>query len=135
MTRRNISTGKPSEARNAHSAGVVASGEFLFTSGITPRDADGTLIGVGDMGAQIKQTLSNVRDVLIAAGTDFDHVVKFTVFVTDLDLYLEARKAEETGHNAAMETSPASTVVEISKLAHPDMMVEIEAVALLGPSA
>ena len=130
MTRRNISTGKASEAKNAHSAGVVASGDFLFTSGITPRDDAGNLVGVGDMAAQIDRTLANLEDVLRAAGTGFADVVKLTVFVTNIDAYRDARTASGACIDAAMSAAPASTLVEVSRLADPDMMVEIEAVAL-----
>ena len=132
MTRQNINTGKKSEAANAHSAGVRASREFLFTSGITPRDEDGTLVGVGDMTVQIRQTLSNIRDVLTAAGADFDRVVKYTVFVTDIEAYMTARRENDTGLDAAMTAAPALSLVEVSRLAHPDMMVEIGATALIS---
>jgi 2-iminobutanoate/2-iminopropanoate deaminase len=129
MTRRNIRTDKPSEARNTHSAAVAASGNFVFTSGITPRDEDGQLVRPGDMAAQIRQTLSNLRDVLQAADTDFGSVVKFTVFVTDIEAFMAARRQADTGLDAAMEAAPALSLVEVSRLAHPDIMVEIEATA------
>ena len=132
MTRRNVSTGKPSEAANAHSAGVLASGEFLFTSGITPRDDDGNVVGTGDMTAQIRRTLANLSDVLAAGGVGFGDVVKFTVFVTDIEAYMAARRDGDTGLSAAMVSAPALTLVEVSRLAHRDMMVEIEAVAKLA---
>lgn len=131
MTRRTVSTGKRGEARNAHSAGVVVSGNFLFTSGLTPRDADGAVVGAGDMAAQIAQTLANVADVLAAAGTDLSGVVKFTIYVTDIDAYMAAR-ANLPAAAEAMAAAPASTLVEVSRLAHPDIMVEIEAVAEVG---
>ena len=129
MLRKNIRSDKAFGARNAHSAGVVASGRFLFTSGITPRDEAGNLVGTGDMRAQIRQTLNNLEEVLNTAGVNFSSVVKYTVFVTDLDAYISARKNPETGHEIAMGAAPALTVVEISRLADPDMMIEIEAIA------
>lgn len=129
MTRFTVSTGKPGEARNAHSAGVVVSGRFLFTSGLTPRDADGAVVGRGDMAAQVAQTFANVADVLRAAGTGFEHVIKFTIYVTDIDAYLAARADLPAAAAAAMAAGPASTLVEVSRLADPDMMVEIEAIA------
>ena len=131
MTRRNISTGKPSEARNAHSAGVVASGDLLFTSGITPRDDAGNIVGIGDMAAQIDRTLNNLDDVLCAAGCGFADVVKLTVFVTDIDAYRKARASSGARIDSAMSSAPASTLVEVSRLADPEMMVEIEAIALI----
>lgn len=128
MTRFTVSTGKPGEARNAHSAGVVVSGRFLFTSGLTPRDADGALVGRGDMAAQVVRTFANVADVLRAAGTGFEHVIKFTIYVTDIDAYRAARQ-DLPDEAAAMSAGPASTLVEVSRLADPDMLVEIEAIA------
>lgn len=124
-------TGKPGEARNAHSAGVIASGSFLFTSGLTPRDADGKVVGVGDMAAQIAQTFANVADVLAAAGTDMSRVIRFTIFVTDIDAYRAAR-VDLPAETAAMAAAPASTLIEVSRLADPDIMVEIEAIAEVG---
>ena len=132
MTRRNIRTDKPSEARNTHSAAVAASCDFVFTSGITPRDDNGNLVGAGDMAAQIRQTLSNLRDVLQAAGADFNQVVKYTVFVTDIESFVTSRRDGDTGMDAAMISAPALTLVEVSRLAHPDMMVEIEATVQTG---
>lgn len=128
MSRRTVATGKPAEARNAHSAGVVVSGSFLFTAGLTPRDADGRVVGAGDMAAQIVQTFSNVADVLAAAGTDYSRLVKLTIFVTDIDTYMAARKGLAAA-DAAMAAEPAATLVEVSRLADPAIMVEIEAVA------
>ena len=118
--------------QNMHSPAVIGDGRFVFTSGITPRDQNGKLVGKGDMTTQIWQTLKNLEDILRAAGSDFSKVLKFTVFVTDLDNYFECRRTAESGHDVAMLAGPASTVVEVSKLAHPDMMIEIEAISLVG---
>ena len=92
MPRQNIASGKKSQVANAHSASIRASGEFLFTSGITPRDENGDLVGAGDMAMQIRQTLSNLEDVLQAGGAGFGDVVKFTVFVTDIESFVSARR-------------------------------------------
>ena len=67
--------------------------------------------------------------MLQAADTDFGSVVKFTVFVTDIEAFLAARRGADTGLDAAMEAAPALSLVEVSRLAHPDIMVEIEATA------
>ena len=131
MDRQIVNTGKPAEAKNAHSAGIIASGSFFFTSGITPRDAMGNVGGVGDITEQICQTWFNLREVLLAAGTDFEHVVKYTVFVTDISAYFVGRKDQRVRKNMAMIGKPASTVVEVSKFSSPDIMIEIEAVAMV----
>ncbi|MEX2454675.1 MAG: RidA family protein [Rhodospirillaceae bacterium] len=131
MSQRRIDTGKPSDARNAHSAGVVVSGTFLFTSGITPRDDDGAVVGTGDMAAQVRQVFANLSDVLAAAECGYEDVVKYTVFVTDLDAYRAARGVLAAEFAEIMVAAPASTLVEISRLAAPALMVEVEAIAVL----
>lgn len=127
MSRDTVSTGKSYETRNPHSAGVVAAGRFLFTSGLTARAADGDIVGVGDMAAQIDRVLANLADVLRQAGADWSRVVKFTIFVTDIDAYREAL----AGRRDHMAGAPAATLVEVSRLADPALMVEIEAIVAL----
>ena len=127
MTRELVSTGREYENKIAHSAGVVASGRFLFTSGLTARDDAGNIVGVGDIGAQTRQVFANVADVLRAAGADFSRVVKFTIYVTDIDGY----RAALAGDRSFMEGSPASTLVEVSRLADPELLVEAEAIVAL----
>lgn len=127
MSRELVSTGRKYETGIAHSAGVVASGRLLFTSGLTSRNDAGDIVGVGDMAAQIRQVYSNVLDVLRQVGADFSNVVKFTIFVTDIDLYREALAGDRTH----MAGSPASSLIEVSRLADPDLMVEVEAVVAL----
>ena len=132
MTQRRIRTAKPSEARNAHSAGIVAHGSFLFTSGITPRDDDGALVGAGDMTAQVRSVFENLGDVLAEAGCRWADVIKLTIYVTDIDRYRAARGDLTNAFEEIMAGEPASTLVEVSRLADPEMMVEVEAVALVG---
>lgn len=125
MPREKISTGKDWEAALPFGAGVVASGRILFTSGIVARDDRGVI--AGDMRAQVRQTFANLDAILAAAGTSFAQVIKFTVFTTDIAGYMavvdEARKH--------YQDRPASTVVEVAKLARPEMLIEAEAIALV----
>lgn len=132
MTRRRIRTAKPSDARNAHSAGIVAHGSFLFTSGLTPRDEDGTLVGPGDMTAQVRSVFENLGDVLAAAACRWADLVKLTIYVTDIDRYRDARGELADAFEEIMSAAPASTLVEVRRLADPEMMVEVDAVALVG---
>lgn len=132
MERIAVSVERRVKNQNMHSPAVIGDGRFVFTSGITPRDQHGNLVGTGDMTTQIRKTLKNLEDVLKASGSDFSKVLKFTVFVTDLDRYFESRRNAGSGHNAAMLAGPALTVVEVSKLAHPDMMIEIEAISVVA---
>ncbi len=127
MTIERVSTGKPLEQRWAHGAGVISSGRLLHTSGIVARDADGNPVGEGDMRAQVEQVWRNLADILEAAGAEFSRVVKYTIYVTDIEAYMAAREAG----NAYHIDKPASTLVEVSRLAGPEMMVEIEAVVAL----
>ena len=109
------------------SLGVVGEGRILFTSGITARDSDGEVIGKGDMRAQMEMCFQNVGDVLRAAGTDFGNVLKWTMYTTDIDEF--SKNADV--YKRHFINRPASTLVEVRRLIFPEMLVEIEAVALL----
>ncbi len=127
MSRELVETGREYETKIAHSAGIIAEGRFLFTSGLTSRDDVGNVVGVGDMAAQIRQVFANLEDVLRHAGADFSKVVKFTIYVTDIDGY----RAALAGERAFMTGAPASTLVEVSRLAIPELLVEAEAIVAL----
>jgi enamine deaminase RidA (YjgF/YER057c/UK114 family) len=127
MSRDPIEVGKPWERTIPFSLGVVTEGRLLHTAGITARDPDGALVGVGDMRAQIDQCFTNARDVLRAAGAGFEDVVKWTMYTTDIDAF---SRASDLWHPHFVDR-PASTLVEVRRLVHPDMLVEIEAVVIL----
>jgi 2-iminobutanoate/2-iminopropanoate deaminase len=108
---------------------VVASGESLvFVSGQLARDKSGSIVGPKDMRTQIKQVGENLRSALEAAGATLDDLVKTTTFVTDIDEFF---KHVDVRHDYLGVSLPASTTVEVRRLSHPDLMVEIEAIALL----
>ena len=127
MSIERISTGKRWEDTILHGMGVVSSGRTLQTSGIVARDGDGNVVGLGDMTAQIDQVWKNLGDILEAAGAEFSRVIKYTIYVTDMDSYLRARRASDRYYI----DKPAATLVEVSRLASPEMMIEIEAVVAL----
>ena len=127
MSRELVETGRAFEKKIAHSAGVVAEGRFLFTSGLTSRDDVGNIVGVGDMAAQTKRVFANLADVLAVAGADFSKVVKFTIYVTDIDGYRDAL----SGDRSFMIGAPASTLIEVSRLASPELLIEVEAIVAL----
>ena len=127
MSRELVETGREYESKIAHSAGVVAAGRFLFTSGLTSRDDVGNVVGVGDMAAQVKQVFANLQAVLGQVGADFSRVIKFTIYVTDIDGY----RAALAGDLPFMTGAPASTLVEVSRLASPELLVEVEAIVAL----
>ncbi len=100
---------------------------LVFISGQVPRDRDGNTVGVGDMAAQIRQVGENIKAALAAAGATWDDVVKTTTYVTDIDEFFRHPDVRMEYFGAL----PASTTIGISRLSHPDFMVEIEAVAML----
>lgn len=100
---------------------------LVFISGQVPRDRDGNTVGVGDMAAQIRQVGENIKAALAAAGATWDDVVKTTTYVTDIDEFFRHPDVRMEYFGAL----PASTTIGISRLSHPDFMVEIEAVAVL----
>ena len=107
-------------------------GQTIYVAGQLPYDGNGNLVGIGDIKAQTRRVLENVRTVVEAGGGTMDDVVKLTVFVTDVrfrEAYGEVR-TEFFGPNP-----PASTLVQISNLAVPGALIEIEAVAALDASA
>ena len=106
----------------------VEAGGFLYVSGMLPFDAKGDLVGVGNVVRQTEQVLDNVGDVLRAAGATFDDVVRVGVYL----LNMANRQAVNTVRRRYFgDARPAATLVEVSALAIPDALVEIEAVALL----
>jgi 2-iminobutanoate/2-iminopropanoate deaminase len=113
----------------SHYTDGVEAGGFLYISGMLPMDAAGELVGAGDVIRQSEQVLDNVGAVLTAAGASFDDVVRVGVYVrhmADRELINTVRRRRFG------DSRPASTLVEVSALAHPDALVEIEAVASLA---
>lgn len=129
MTRKALHLGKDWEDTVPFSLGVVASGDFLYTAGITAREDNGALVGKGDMRAQLQQCFKVLGEVLEAAGASWSDVVKYTIFTTDIDSYVKDTLDIRKKH---FVDRPAATLVEVSKLINPDMLVEIEAVVRLG---
>jgi 2-iminobutanoate/2-iminopropanoate deaminase len=113
----------------SHYTDAVQAGALLFVSGCIPVDAQGRLVGGDDVVAQARQVFANVGAVLAAAGAVFSDVVKVTVFLTDIDdrpLINTIRQEVFAG------ARPASTLVEVSRLALAGARLEVEAVALVG---
>jgi 2-iminobutanoate/2-iminopropanoate deaminase len=109
---------------------VPAGAELIYVSGMTSRDSDGQVIGVGDIEAQTDQALRNVSAVLEAAGASLADVVKVTVFVRDMSQFEQIHAVRSRFFQPPY---PASTMVEISRLADERSLIEIEAVAAVAP--
>jgi len=107
---------------------VVRVGKIVHVSGTTATDSQGNLIGVGDAGAQTFQALKNVQRALESVGAKLEDVVRTRIFVTDISKWEEIGKA----HGAFFkEIRPTTTMVEVRNLVNPEMLVEIEAEAIL----
>jgi enamine deaminase RidA (YjgF/YER057c/UK114 family) len=127
MTRENISTGSKWEPIIGYSRAVKA-GNMIFVSGTTASGADGKIVGLGDPAAQVRQALKNLEAGLAKGGATLKDVVRTRMFVTDIKRWEEYARAHG---EAFKDIRPATTIVEVSKLIDSDMMVEIEADAVL----
>ncbi len=107
---------------------VAEPGRAVYVSGQLARDADGNIIGKGDMGAQIRQVGENIKIALAAAGAGLQDIVKTTTYVTDIEEFF---KHIDVRMQIFAPGMPTSTTVEVRRLAHPDFLVEIEVMARL----
>jgi 2-iminobutanoate/2-iminopropanoate deaminase len=113
----------------SHYTDAVAANGMLFVSGCVPVDGDGRLIGGDDVVAQARQVFVNIGTVLSAAGAEFADVVKVTVFLTDID---DRPLVNGVRQEVFGEIRPASTLIEVSRLAVPGARLEIDAVACVS---
>jgi len=106
----------------------VAGGRTLYVSGQIAVDQNGALVGKDDFEAQTRQVFENLKSALAASGATLDRIVKMTVFVTDASRIQTFR---EVRNRYITREPPASTFVQVARLARPELMIEIEAVAVL----
>jgi enamine deaminase RidA (YjgF/YER057c/UK114 family) len=102
----------------------------LHCSGQTSVDSDGNPLHEGDMGAQVAQSLDNLETVLSEAGYEFANVVRLNYYVTDVDAFIEAGAEAGGSRLAEAGCRPATTLLGVSRLAFPQLLVEIEATAV-----
>lgn len=126
-----MSSGAPWEPVAAYSRAVKA-GEFVAVSGTTAIDERGLVVGGGQMYVQARQALLNIRRALERAGLSMREVVRTRMFVTDISRFAEVARAH---HEFFADSPPASTMVEVKRFVHPDMLIEIEADAYAGSGA
>jgi enamine deaminase RidA (YjgF/YER057c/UK114 family) len=107
---------------------VEGASGVIFVSGQGSVSADGELVGEDDFEAQVRQTFENMRTVLEEAGASFEHVVKLTVFLTDIG---RLRDYGRIRAEVMPGPAPASTAVQIGALALPGMLIEVEAIAVV----
>lgn len=103
-------------------------GKLVFVSGLTAKDEAGEIVGVGDVRAQTRQVCENLRRAMQAAGGTLADIVRVDVFIKEMTGFKDIHdvRREYFGPNP-----PASTMVAVTALTHPDMLIEINAIAVL----
>ena len=125
MSRREIRLQDAAEPISHYTDAVLA-GDTLYVSGIVPVDAEGAVVGGGDVAAQARAVFAIMGRVLAAAGMAPQHVARVTVYLLDVDDRPRINPVREAFFGA---TRPASTLVEVSRLAVPGALLEVEAIA------
>jgi len=110
---------------------AVRVGNVVYVSGTTATGSDGDLVGVGDAKAQTEQTLRNIQRALESLGAKLEDVVKTRIYVTDIEKWQEIG----TAHGQVFKNvRPVTTMIEVKRLINSEMLVEIEAEAVLNES-
>ncbi len=126
--RRNVSSGAPWEDIVGYSR-AVRIGDRVVVSGTTAAGPDGAIVGVGDAARQTQAILATIETALAETGAGLADVVRTRIYVTDIALWPAVAAAHL---DAFADVRPAATMVQVARLIHPDMLVEIEAEAVIS---
>jgi reactive intermediate/imine deaminase len=121
-----IATPDAKPVANYKMATRMEGGRLLYVSGQVAWDAKGEIVGKGDVKAQARQTFENLRNVLRGAGGDLDSLMKITTYITDLANFPAVMEARSQVFKGEM---PASTLIVVKSLFHPDFLIEVEGIA------
>ncbi|GAA4062921.1 MULTISPECIES: RidA family protein [Actinomadura] len=113
----------------SHVISVDTPGRLVVISGQIALDADGALVGPGDLRAQTRQVFTNLHTALTAAGADWRHVIKLGYFVRDASQVIAVRQVRDEFLPPGV--APASTLVEVARLFRDDLLIEVEALAVV----
>src|SRR5438094_10163260 len=130
MSKRQIQSDKIRQPSGhfSHAIAVEAKGKLIFISGMTSRRADGTIAGIGDIEAQTRQVCENIKAAVEAAGGTMDDICRVDVYIRNMEQFDAIHKVRREYFR---EPLPASTMVEIVKMTHPDYLIEINAIVVI----
>jgi reactive intermediate/imine deaminase len=131
MAKQQVKSANLADPRGPYSQAVVieAKGRLVFVSGMTARRVDGTLAGIGDVEEQTRQVCENIKAALEAAGGTMDDVCRVDVYARNIG---DRERINKVRRQFWRASPPASTMVEVSKLASPEILVEISAIAVIA---
>jgi enamine deaminase RidA (YjgF/YER057c/UK114 family) len=116
----------------SHAISVEGPAKLVYVSGQVSMDQDGRVVGVGDMRAQSEQVFKNLTQVLRAAGARWDDVIKMNSYMVGLNAENVAAYREGRSSHLKAKRPPASTLVGVTSLVHPELMLEVEVVAAVA---
>ena len=130
MSRQAIVTDKAPQPGGhfAQAIAVEATGRLVFISGMVAQRPDGTIAGVGDIEAQTRQVCENIKAAVEAAGGGMDDICRVDVYIRNMEQFDAIHKVRREYFK---EPLPASTMVEVVKMTHPDYLIEINAIAVI----
>ena len=113
----------------SHATMIEAAGRLVFISGMTSRRADGSIAGVGDIEGQTRQVCENIKAAVEAAGGTMDDICRVDVYIRNMEQFDTIHRVRREYFR---EPLPASTMVEVVKMTHPDYLIEINAIAVIS---